>query len=120
MSIASTGKTSILIVVAAALWWCVSLWLFLDNGEVDFNISVSSLLASVAGLLVWRGRFQPGIMIWMFAGWSFCWYLLPEYSCSPADRLASTWFVNRICFGGTTLMAIAAVLAGIVSTAIAD
>ena len=120
MSIASTGKTSSLIFVAAAFWWCVSLWLFLHIGQPDFIISVSSLLGSVAWLLAFRGRFQPGIMIWMVAGWGICWCLLPEYSYSPGDRLALIWSANRIGFGGTTLMAITAVMAGVVSTAIAD
>lgn len=77
-------------------------------------------MASVAGLLVWRDRLQPGIMIWMVAGWGVCWCLLPEYSYSQSDRLALIWTANRISFGGVTLMAIAAILAGIVSTAIAD
>lgn len=77
-------------------------------------------MASVAGLLAWRARLQPGIMIWMVAGWGVCWCLLPEYSSDPGDRLALIWSANRISFGGTTLMAIAAVLAGIVSAAIAE
>lgn len=77
-------------------------------------------MASVAVLLVWLDRLQPTIMICMVTGWGVCWYLLPEYSYSPSDRLALIWSANRICFGGTTLMAIAAVLAGIVSVAIAD
>lgn len=120
MSIASTGKISLLIVVAAVLWWCVSLWLFLHTGQTDLIISASSLLASVACILVSRGQFQPGIMIWMAVGWGVCWCLLPEYSYSPSDRLALIGSANRICFGGTTLMAITAVMAGVVSTAIAD
>ena len=77
-------------------------------------------MASIAGLLAWHGRLQPAIMIWMVAGWGVCWCLLPEYSYSPGDRLALIWSANRICFGGTTLMAITAVMAGVVATAIAD
>lgn len=120
MIAASTGKTSLLIVIAAALWWCVSLWIFLHRGQIDFIISVSTFMASVAGLLVWRNRFQPDIMIWMVSGWALCWCLLPEYSYDQSDRLAVIWSANRISFGGTTWMAIAAVLAGIVSVVIAD
>jgi hypothetical protein len=77
-------------------------------------------MASVAGLLVWRDRLQPGIMIWMVVGWAVCWCLLPECSSDPGDRLALIWSANRISFGGTTLMAIAAVLTGIVAALIAD
>lgn len=77
-------------------------------------------MAFVWGLLVWRARLQPNIMIWMVAGWAVCWCLLPEFSYDPSDRLGLMWSANRISFGGTTLMAIAAVLAGIVSVAIAD
>jgi hypothetical protein len=120
VSITSTGKTSSPIVVAAAFWWCVSLWLFLRHGQTDFIISVSTFMASVVGLLAWRGRLQPAIVIWMVGGWTVCWCLLPEYSITPSDRLALIWSASRNCFGGTTLMAITAVMAGVVSTAFAD
>jgi len=51
----------------------------------------------------------------MAIGWGSCWFMLPEYSMSMSDRLAAFWCVNRIGFGGITLMTITALLAGVIS-----
>ncbi len=110
----STG----VMLAAALLWWCVGFLTYMTGGNLSATVSAVSFILTVMCALAYFRMFKVRTGVLMIISWCLCWFLLPEFSMSMSDRLSAFWNPNRVGFGGVTLMAITALLVGVISNSI--
>jgi len=108
-----TGIQVIVIVIASALAWLAFLLVYLNTGTSNpFSMAMISVVGTSVAL-AYFGVFRIRILCVMLIAQGLSWSLLPEYSMSFGDKIQAIWNVNRIGFGGVSIMAFASMLSGI-------
>jgi hypothetical protein len=109
----AAGIQVISIVMASMFAWLASLLLYLNTGTTD-PVTVASIhVAGVSVALAYFRVFRISILCVMLITQVLSWNLLPEYSMSFADKMQAIGNLNRIGFGGVSVMAFASMLSGV-------